>query len=656
MKDNYDLTSKYPGYLWMRLAAVLVFLYLATMVTMFRSDLRAVFEPPLLLPIMNTLFAGLIPIAVSIIAARTYLYSGLSSFLFLGCGMMTFGCGAILAGWLIGGSQGPNVNVTIYNTGALLGSVFHICSAIIKYKNTKPDALPERRTFKLILTYTGLIFFMFFLTLATLWGMTPKFFIQGVGPTLLRQLVLGTAVALFLLSGLIIMSIFTKKKRSFQYWYSLSLFMIALGLFAFFLQKSVGSPIGWLGRSGQYIGGFYALVAVLITFKRARSDGTSLQSAMAGLFQDAELSYHALVETVMDPIISFNQDGTIIQWNSAAEKVLGYRQSEAVGASLFDLVIGEVFIDIFRNELHNLSTINDRLKVGRQLEITGKAKCGSNIPVDVSISAMKAGDQWSYVCVFRDITERKKAVADIRKLNEELEQRIEERTSELQAKNTELESFTYTVSHDLKSPLITIQYFTGQIMHDLAVGRYDSAQDDLAKITAAASKMTDLLNDLLELSRIGRMMNSSEQINMRRLVGDILMQLEGSLRQRQIKIVVQPDLPVVQGDQKRIAEVVQNLIENAIKYMGNQAAPRIEIGAKQGRDECIFFVSDNGAGIDPRHHERIFGLFNKLDAKSEGTGVGLALVKRIVEMHGGRVWVESEGIGMGSRFCFTVGL
>jgi len=166
---------------------------------------------------MNTIFAGLIPIAVSIIAASGYLFSGLNSLLFMGCGMMTFGCAAVLAGWLISGQQGPNVNVTIYNTGALLGSVFHIFGAILTLKKDIPETMPQRRKFKLILAYSGMILLMFFLTLVTLWGITPPFFIQGVGPTPLRQSVLGVAVVLFLLSALIIMGSFTKRKLDFHY-------------------------------------------------------------------------------------------------------------------------------------------------------------------------------------------------------------------------------------------------------------------------------------------------------------------------------------------------------------------------------------------------------------------------------------------------------
>jgi PAS domain S-box-containing protein len=225
---------------------------------------------------------------------------------------------------------------------------------------------------------------------------------------------------------------------------------------------------------------------------------------------------------------------------------------------------------------------------------------------------------------------------------------------ELQAKNTEMERFAYTVSHDLKSPLITIQIYAGMILKNMEAGKYERAIGDMKRIEDAASKMNALLGDLLELSRAGRQMSEPAQVDMNRLVKDTLTQLAGSLKQNQVEVSVQPDLPAVHGDHKRISEIVQNLIENAIKYRGDQSAPRIEIGVRLEAKESVFFVSDNGIGIDPRQHERIFGLFNKLDTKSEGTGVGLALVKRFIEVHRGRVWVESDGVGMGSTFCFTV--
>jgi len=224
----------------------------------------------------------------------------------------------------------------------------------------------------------------------------------------------------------------------------------------------------------------------------------------------------------------------------------------------------------------------------------------------------------------------------------------------LQAKNTEMERFTYTVSHDLKSPLITIQSYAGMILKDMEAGRYERAIGDMKRIEDAAGKMNDLLNDLLELSRVGRQMNASSLIDMNLLIKDTLAQLAGSIMESQVEVAVQPDLPALHGDHKRIAEVVQNLVENAIKYRGGQTALRIEIGTRNDGKESVFFVSDNGKGIEPRFHESIFGLFKKLDGDSEGTGIGLALVKRIIELHGGKVWVESEGVGMGSTFCFTL--
>jgi len=224
----------------------------------------------------------------------------------------------------------------------------------------------------------------------------------------------------------------------------------------------------------------------------------------------------------------------------------------------------------------------------------------------------------------------------------------------LQQKNAELERFTYTVSHDLKSPIITIKGFTGSLEKDLAKGNYERMAGDLKRVSDAADRMNDLLRDLLELSTIGRIIKTPEVVDMNLLVADVLVQLAGPLKNRNLTVAVQPGLPEVLCDKRRMVEVLQNLFENAINYMGDQAEPQIQFGMREDNDVKVFFVKDNGIGIDEKYHKIIFGLFNKLDANSEGTGIGLALVKRIVEVHGGRVWVESKGEGMGSCFCFTI--
>ena len=225
---------------------------------------------------------------------------------------------------------------------------------------------------------------------------------------------------------------------------------------------------------------------------------------------------------------------------------------------------------------------------------------------------------------------------------------------ELNLKVAELERFTYTVSHDLKSPIITIKGFTGSLEKDLLMGNYERMAEDLKRVSNAADKMNDLLRDLLELSTIGRVINTPEPVDMSLLVDDVLAQLAGPLKNHNMTVIVQSGLPTVKCDRRRIGEVIQNLIENSINYMGDQKAPRIQFGLREEPGNIIFFVQDNGIGIDEKYHKIIFGLFNKLDAKCEGTGVGLALVKRIIEVHGGQVWVESDGLGKGSRFCFTL--
>lgn len=238
-------------------------------------------------------------------------------------------------------------------------------------------------------------------------------------------------------------------------------------------------------------------------------------------------------------------------------------------------------------------------------------------------------------------------------LRDELQQK-KKLIEELENKNAELERFTYTVSHDLKSPLVTIKGFLGFLKKDLAAGNMERFYSDIERISSATQKMEQLLRDLLEISRIGRLIHPPEDIPFESLVKEALELVHGRLEAGGITVHIQPNLPVIYGDRPRLVEVLQNLIDNAAMYMGNQVKPLVEIGQRgEENGRLVFYVKDNGMGIAPEHHERVFGLFNKLDAKSEGTGVGLALVKRILEFHECRIWVESEP-GKGSTFLFTL--
>ena len=253
------------------------------------------------------------------------------------------------------------------------------------------------------------------------------------------------------------------------------------------------------------------------------------------------------------------------------------------------------------------------------------------------------GEITGFVGLGHDITERKRA-----------EDGLQQSSRELQARNDELARFTYTVSHDLKSPLVTIKAFLGYLEQDASKPDAAGMKQDLEYIYGAADKMGRLLDELLDLARIGSKMNPPEEVPLPVVVKDALDLVAGGIIQRGVEVVVTKEPMMLCGDRTRLVEVFQNLVDNAIKFMGDQPAPRVEIGVEKTGEGNVFFVRDNGMGIEPRYQAKVFNLFEKYDPKMKGTGIGLALVKRIVEVHGGKVWVESAGIGKGATFRFTL--
>lgn len=257
----------------------------------------------------------------------------------------------------------------------------------------------------------------------------------------------------------------------------------------------------------------------------------------------------------------------------------------------------------------------------------------------------------------QEVLDRRRVEASMALKNTELEASRSElaaKNRELEAVNAELERFTYTVSHDLKSQLVTIKGFLGVLEKDALEGDIGGLKRDIGAIDNATEKMRQLLDDLLELSRIGRVVNPPELFELATVAREAAALLDGFVTAGGVAVRIDSEMPTARGDRSRVREVYQNLIENAIKFKGDQSAPHIQIGAAARDDEICCFVRDNGIGIDPAYHERIFGLFDQLNPALGGSGVGLAIVKRIVEFHGGRIWVTSEGSGRGSTFWFTL--
>lgn len=348
-----------------------------------------------------------------------------------------------------------------------------------------------------------------------------------------------------------------------------------------------------------------------------------------------------ILDTVVDAVITIDERGVVLSFNRAAERIFGYRAQEVIGRNV-DMLMPEPYHSEHDRYLRNYLTTGVRKIIGIGREVVGRRKDESTFPMELAVSEAWVGTQRIFTGIIRDISERRHA-----------EQERERLITELEEKNAEMERFTYTVSHDLKSPLITIRGFLGLLEKDVAAGDAVRMKEDIAHIHDAVRRMQSLLDELLALSRIGRLFNPPQEIAVSDLAREAVAQVAGRIAEREVQVIVEPDLPRVHGDYPRLLEVYQNLIDNAVKFMGTQPEPKVEIGTRAEGGETLFFVRDNGVGIDPRYHQKIFGLFERLSADTEGTGIGLALVKRIIEVHGGHIRIESEP-GKGSTFLFTL--
>jgi PAS domain S-box-containing protein len=366
----------------------------------------------------------------------------------------------------------------------------------------------------------------------------------------------------------------------------------------------------------------------------------------------ASLRLAAIVEFSDDAIIGKDPNGIIVSWNKGAEKIFGYTSCEAVGTSFMRLVPAER-----HDEEKQILARVVRGESVEHFETQRQTKDGRLIEVSVTSSPIKdpAGKITGVSLVARDISECKTAEEKILRLNIELEQRVLERTAELQDAIKELETFSYSVSHDLRAPLRQIMGFVNVLQEDAGQSLSEKSRLYLATISRSAKRMGQLIDDLLEFSRVGRGGLQKGDVNLEELVRDILNDLQAETREGKILWNIHP-LPAVWADGPLLRIALVNLLSNAVKFTGLRSAPTIEIGCvRNGDRETVIFIRDNGSGFDPLHSDKLFKVFQRLhsEAEFEGTGIGLANVQRIIQRHGGRTWAEGV-VDAGATFYFSI--
>jgi len=356
----------------------------------------------------------------------------------------------------------------------------------------------------------------------------------------------------------------------------------------------------------------------------------------------SEERFRTLATTATDAIVSADQRGNVTYFNPGAERMFGYTAEEVNGEPL-TLLMPERFGDAHRAGLARYLATGEARVVGTTVELAGRRKDGTEFPLELSLASRRGGAEIAFTGIMRDITERKRAEETLRRY-----------AAQLEAANAELDAFAYSVSHDLRAPLRSIDGFGQALLEDCADQLDAAGRDHLGRVRAAGQRMGVLIDELLRLSRVTRSELCREPVNLSALAHDVAADLRRSAPGRAVELTVASGA-AAEGDPHLLRVVLENLLGNAWKYTAKHPRAVIEFGVTDHGGERAFFVRDNGAGFDMKYAGKLFGAFQRLhsSAEFEGSGVGLATVQRIVRRHGGRVWAEGAP-GHGATFYFTL--
>lgn len=391
------------------------------------------------------------------------------------------------------------------------------------------------------------------------------------------------------------------------------------------------------------------LFAVVMSQATLNRRAIALARQMTAALRESREQFRAVAETANDAIVSANAQGRIVYFNRAAEAIFGYAQTEVLDRSL-TMLMPKRFRGLHLAGFRRFQAGGEPHVIGRTVELAALRKNGKEFPIEISVANWQTAQGQYFTAILRDIGERHRAEERIRQLNAELRSQVEQ----LAAVNQELESFSYSVSHDLRAPLRAVDGFAGMLEEDYGRVLDTEGARLLRIIRDNAHRMGLLIDDLLAFSRLGRAPVARTPVDMNALVQEVIEEIRTAGDAGRAEFAVAP-LPASCGDRAMLRQVWTNLIANAVKFSRPRPQPRIEVGGRSEAGECLYHVRDNGVGYDMAHAGQLFSVFHRLHRNDEfpGTGVGLAIVARIVGRHGGRVWAEGQP-DAGATFHFSL--